>query len=295
MSAEKGKQMSSEYLNQNLENKYTNIPLKISQSLREKATMELAAQTGSQEEIEILRKIIVREKILKELSTLLQDQDNATGCISEVVSLVNAIRYQTIEIVEGIQSWQLAQQQYRAFLFRGVNFLCKIVGELDFLDNFDDIVEKFCFEFRNNPFAYSGGGDMMNPSFNAKSVKSNNKGYHQGPRYAKNMEAREISVDGIQVSRLRVAEQHIRAEVDMVEKMRLEGGDYRALKPGDAFDVANVLNSFGGSVEANYSMLENSGVLQSSGSTNDSQLPVESPTAMLRPNPVHQQKFSANK
>ena len=121
------------------------------------------AQTPA--EVEILQKVIVRENILGELHKLLDNQNDVSNCINEVVELVKAIRFQTVDLVEDIDSWQCVQPTIKPFLYRGVNYLLKISNDMDFLDKYEEIVEKFCFEFKRNPFAYRDGGNIINPYF----------------------------------------------------------------------------------------------------------------------------------
>ena len=112
-------------------------------------------------EVEILQKIVVREGLLDELRKLLKSQNDVSTCIGEVIELVKALRYQTIDIVEDINSWQMVQKALRPFLYRGLNYLVKVKSDLDFMDMYDEIVETFCFEFKSNPFAFRGGGNVV--------------------------------------------------------------------------------------------------------------------------------------
>ncbi|KAJ1411620.1 hypothetical protein B484DRAFT_482617, partial [Ochromonadaceae sp. CCMP2298] len=124
----------------------------------------------SHAEMEILQKIVVRENLLSELQRLLRSQNDVTAALAEVVELVKAIRFQTLDIVEDVKLWQKTQPREQgggggsggvAFMFKGFNYLVKVRGDLDFLDSYDDIVERFGFEFRNNPLAYRGGGNVI--------------------------------------------------------------------------------------------------------------------------------------
>jgi hypothetical protein len=161
--ASKGRRAET-WIKKTLQSKFDEVPTKYNnQSLRAKATgASSAAAMGPESlaEVEILQKVIVRENLLHELQKLLHNQNDVSGCLSEVVELVKAIRFQTDDIVEDIDSWQYTQPAPRPFLYRGVNYLIKIFSDLNFLDQYADIVERFCFEFTSNPLAHRGGGDI---------------------------------------------------------------------------------------------------------------------------------------
>jgi len=127
---------SGEWIKNTLQSKFDQAPVKFNNpSLRAKAGA--AAASGGPEslaEVEILQKVIVRENLLSELQKLLFNQNDVSGCLGEVVELVKALRFQTVEIVEDIDSWQYTQPSPRPFLYRGVNYLIKIFSDLNFLD-----------------------------------------------------------------------------------------------------------------------------------------------------------------
>ena len=140
---------SSSFIKKKIHRTFEDVPIKFNPSLRAKAT-SAASSTGAVnaenvEEVEILQKVIVRENLLEELKKLLSHQTDVTGCLPEVIELVKAIRYQTVEIIEEISNWQAKQPTRRAFLYRGINYLTKIFEDMTFLDLYEDIVEKFCF------------------------------------------------------------------------------------------------------------------------------------------------------
>lgn len=87
----------------------------------------------------------------------------------------------------------------------------KIATDLDFLDQHDEIVERFCFEMRNNPLAYRGGGEiiagMPTGMFPTKPKPDSLPTiYRDSGHY----------VDGIEVSRLKKAERVIQNEFDQI-------------------------------------------------------------------------------
>lgn len=151
-SADKGKNAST-WMQNVLKSKFENTPLKLTPSLREKASHEVST-TDTAEEIEILQKVIVRENLLSELNKLLVNHNGIQAILTEVHELVKAIRFQTVDVIEDIESWQIEQPVRRPFLFRGVNYLSKISSDLSYLDNYADVVSSFGFRFKGNPLAY---------------------------------------------------------------------------------------------------------------------------------------------
>lgn len=202
-------QGASDWINKTLQSKFEDVPLKLKPSLRAKA-MSLHGPREALAEVEILQKVVVRENFVAELMKLLDNQNDIGSCINEVVELVKAIRFQTLDIIEDIDAWQTAQSVPRSFLYRGLNYLIKISSDLNFLDQYDEIVERFCFELRNNPLAYRGGGDVIigysiKPLYNSEdSVKT----YYDSCQL----------IDGIEVYRLRNAEKVIQKEYDRLSQ-----------------------------------------------------------------------------
>ena len=201
------------WIKKTMQSKFDEVPQKFNPSLRTKAQQASASGPESLAEVEILQKVIVRENLLAELQKLLHNQNDVSGCLGEVVELVKAIRYQTVDIVEDIDSWQYTQPAPRPFLYRGVNYLIKIFGDLNFLDVYQDIVENFCFEFTSNPLAYRGGGDIATGiGGNARSTLVD--------RLSQQYNASGGSFDGIEVVRLRNAERTIQREFDRLDRGR---------------------------------------------------------------------------
>ena len=106
----------------------------------------------------IFRKINVRETLYVELKRLIDNQsddnDIGTSCLLEIVELVRAMRYETLDIVEEIVAWSTAdgdsngsihatisddssQQNKGPFLYRGVDYLVKICSDLEYMDKYD--------------------------------------------------------------------------------------------------------------------------------------------------------------
>ena len=106
----------------------------------------------------IFRKINVRETLYVELKRLIDNQsddhDIGPSCLMEIVELVRAMRYETVELVEDIVAWSIADnnangailntasdessQEYKGpFLYRGVDYLVKICSDLEYMDKYD--------------------------------------------------------------------------------------------------------------------------------------------------------------
>ncbi|MEC8391647.1 MAG: hypothetical protein VXZ58_02055, partial [Actinomycetota bacterium] len=207
---------STDFIKKKIHSSFEDVPLKMNPSLRAKATSAASSskQSGGSEnvmEVEILQKVIVRENLLEELKKLLANQTDVSGCLPEVIELVKAVRYQTVEIIEEISDWQAKQATRRAFLYRGINYLTKIFEDLSFLDLYEDIVAKFCFEFTGNPLGYRGGGDVVTgPGGNAQGEGMQ--------RLAEFYNDHQGSFDGIEIVRLRNAERAIQMEFDRLDK-----------------------------------------------------------------------------
>jgi hypothetical protein len=190
------------------------------------------------EEIEILQKIVVRENLLMELQQLLKSQNDITVCLTEVVELVKAVRFQTLDVVEDIHTWQKSRPTPCAFQYKGFNYLVKIKGDLDFLDYYEEIVERFCFEFKSNPLAYRGGGNVIS----GYGYDTHKKSYSQGLLRSYYSEADDDFLDGLEVSRLLNAEKIIQAEFDRIAREKLAGRDaalshaQQAGQQGDVLD-----------------------------------------------------------
>jgi hypothetical protein len=206
--AMKHEKRSENWIKQALNTKFEDVPLRINVGLRTKA-FEVASKGQGKPalaDVEILQKIIVRERLLTELSRLLKAGSDVIAVLGEACELIKAIRFETLEIIEEISRWQQIQGTPRPFLFKGMNYLIKIAHDLDFLDHYDDVVERFCFEFKCNPLAYRGGGNVITGR-EYKNSESYLKGilqsYYDGGL---------TKVDGIDVVRLHNAEKIVQNE-----------------------------------------------------------------------------------
>ncbi len=193
-----------------LEAKLKDMPVKENINFREKAALSAGfdKNQNAMAEVEILQKVIVRENLLSELHKLLKNRNEVSAYLNEVSELVKALRFQTVDIIEDIASWKHVQPVERPFLFRGLNYLIKIKCDLDFLDLHEEIVERFCFEFKSNPLGYRGGGAVDDQIARGKAVRAYTDASSDGSFF----------VDGIEVTRLRNAEKIINAEIQRVAK-----------------------------------------------------------------------------
>ena len=224
--ASQSEKYTKQWVNQSLQSKVDEVPVRLHTSLREKAMSSIVGKE-SKIEVDILQKVIVRENMLTELHKLLDNQVDINSCLNEVVELVKAIRFQTVDIIEDINNWQYSLPTIRPFLFRGTNYLIKISYDLDFLDSYEEIVEKFCFEFKRNPLAYKEGGFLITGAGSSDEtgpeISKQNK---TGKRNTYNITERSF-IDGIEVVRLHNAERAIQREFDRLaeEKKNYEAFD----------------------------------------------------------------------
>jgi hypothetical protein len=149
----KAKAKSSSWMETALKSSFSDIPIKMTPSLREKAS--LMANQDSMAEVEILQKVIVRENLLDELRKLVDNQNDIESVYSEVSELIKAVRFQTVEVIGDIEVWTHTQKVQRPFLYRGENYLTKAYYDVAFLDAFPILAELFGFSFSDNPLMYN--------------------------------------------------------------------------------------------------------------------------------------------
>jgi hypothetical protein len=170
----------------------------------------------SQLEIDILQKIVIRERLLSELNRLIRSASEILSVIKEVVELVKVLRQETLDIIEHIVAWQQQLQgqheMIRPFLYKGMNYLIKIASDLNFLDQYDDIMEYFCFEFTHNPLAYRGGGHMIT----GHSMSTNHSQHYIQGVLKSYYVSGQTTVDGYDVMRLHNAEKMIQNEFNRI-------------------------------------------------------------------------------
>lgn len=211
----KQEKRSENWIRHALDTKFEDVPLRINVGLRTKA-LEVASKGQGRPalaDVEILQKIIVRERLLSELARLLKSGSDVMAVLGEVSELIKALRFETLEIIEEISRWQQIQGTPRPFLFKGMNYLIKIAHDLDFLDQYDDVIERFCFDFKCNPLAYRGGGNVITGREykNSESyLKGILKSYYEGGL---------TTVDGIDVVRLHNAEKIVQNEFNRIAEL----------------------------------------------------------------------------
>lgn len=198
-------QPSMDDISANLNNNFRSKINKLSGSDKIRSKESLA-------EVEILQKIVVRENLLAELHKLLRIQSDVTACINEVVELVKAIRFQTLDVIEEINLWQQVQPSTQPFQFKGFNYLVKIKCDMDFLDLYDDIVQRFCFEFKSNPLAYRGGGNIIT------GYEFDKKVFKEGLLHSYYTSKDDEFLDGLPLERLHNAEKVIQNEFNRLSK-----------------------------------------------------------------------------
>jgi disulfide oxidoreductase YuzD len=210
--AEKGK-TASDWIKSTLKSKFVDVPLTVNLNFTNKANNKAQQNPNSAMEIEIIQKVVVRENMLLDLHKLVENNSDATACMAEVMELVKAVRWQTVDVVEDVRHWRSKLLSPMPFLYRGVNYLLKIATDLDFLDSYDEIVERYCFEFRYNPFAYKGGSEIIAGPMTTLSAIVPRKTQPPLTNYFHS----KVSIDGIELFRLKSCEKDIQDEFDRVD------------------------------------------------------------------------------
>lgn len=249
----KNEKKSEKWIKEKLDTKFEDVPLRVNIGLRTKAFEAASSSVNlypgvaggaghhkpALAEVEILQKIIVRERLLTELNRLVRSGSDLIAIMTEVVELIKALRYESVEIIEDIAQWQEQQPTPRPFLFKGVNYLMKITNDLDYLDKHDEIVERFCFEFKQNPLAYRGGGHLISETI-TRHLSITSQTQSQSQKQAQAMQSEyylqgllksyydgtmHAAVDGIEVVRLHNAEKIIQRELQRIAQQALIGQD----------------------------------------------------------------------
>jgi hypothetical protein len=236
------------WLNQKSNASFEDISVKLAPLNRTKEFAHAGAADRPQMtplEVDVMRKIVVRENLLVELKRLIDNQTDVGNVVLEVVELVKAIRFQTLDVVEDISSWIHAQPNKRPFLYRGANYLVKLCNDLDFMDSHDEIVERFCFEFKMNPLAYRGGGNII-VGFGASVASLGEASYAVGSKASKSKLQTILNMrqsvgaypegvsEGVEISRLQRAERLIQQEF---ERRRGTGPPPPTLGTRDVLDL----------------------------------------------------------
>ena len=121
------------------------------------------------------------------------------------MQLIKAIRFQTVDILEDIEAWQVMQVNQRPFFFRGVNYVSKISSDMSHLDSYPELTEHFDFKFTGNPLTYNGnlGVRRMQGPFGSASL-SHVDSFEKSGIYDPSP-----SVDGVDILRLKHAQRII--------------------------------------------------------------------------------------
>lgn len=216
----------------------SNFRTKLPESALESYYLSASAQTYDQETVDIRTRIVSREKLLSELRRLVESLDESPSSynqsINEIVEVVKAFRHQTLDIIEHIQHWQKIQINYpkliMPFLHDGINYATKIMSDLDFLDKYDVIIAKFCFEFTGNPLAYRYGGDLLHSAsleFKLFTAETADGGISESTilNDGDGGDKRNTydAVDGIEIWRLRNAEVFVKDEIARGDMSHLHG------------------------------------------------------------------------
>lgn len=228
--AKKG-QGASEWIEKTIKKKFEELPPPNIPTLREKALAVAAVREESLTEVEILQKIIVRENLLSELRKLLEFQVDLDGIMSEADELIRAIRFQTLEVIEEIAAWKSDSKAPRQFFYRGQNYLLKLLTDTAFLDEYDDLGDRYGFYFTGNPLFYNGV--QGNESHNNSILSSNT--------------FNSDDIDGIQIFRLHDAELLLQREAELFQNKD------SVQSSGPAARQSSILNVG----EANFSVVEN--------------------------------------
>lgn len=92
-------------------------------------------------EVEVAKAIILREEYILRVRANLDNHRSKFGkdqeAFDDLISLVDLLRTATVDTVEAIEQWRRVQGNPAApFIWKSVNYLLKIVSDLDFLDSY---------------------------------------------------------------------------------------------------------------------------------------------------------------
>ena len=257
VNSEKGKGASS-WLDKALVSKFEDVPIKLTPSLREKATLNVSSSSSSHKssssaastrsrqgrqdtnmaEVEILQKVIIRENLVGELHKLIVNQNDMGNVLGEVIELVKAVRFQTVDIMEDVEAWQHMQRVPKPFLYRGQNYVVKIFYDMAFLDKYQMVADTFGFQFSNNPMMYN----KTDMSGSRVSLADRPFGFNEDDRsdwagYGAGLKLDAV-VDGVEVLRLEHIEKLIMKEFERLEAEK--ANVVVALPDGNFVDASGV-------------------------------------------------------
>lgn len=231
--AEKGKG-ASDWIHKTVKSNFVDTPLKLSPDIRAKAMNLLpederrrltsAAGDTTRRNVskelrgfDIMQKIFIRENMLEEIKLLVTNNYEMDSSLEEIINLMNALRFLTVDVIEGITKWKSQQSNPSPFWYRGENYILKVATDLDYLDEYEALVAHYGFEFKFNPFAYKNGGTII-------------VGTSELSRVAKNAILAYIYdgsdaefINGMEISRIKKCERRIQKEYD---RMRAENVEF---------------------------------------------------------------------
>jgi hypothetical protein len=236
-------QDSSKWIKQNISNRLSEVPEIMYNSADAEASHYMATSDefglprryqplpaqADVPDTAILHKIVVRENLIMEIKKLLEHQMDFDTIRNEVLELIRAVRYETVEIVLGIKEWRKGQMFIpKEFLFKGKNYLVKINSDLDFLDSVDDL--GLGFPVTSNPlvFPYYNGQSVPEPlrigTVNALPSYDPKSGFFTNS--ASNINRRDVyieqmNIDGIEIRTLVECDQFIRDEIALRSNKKL--------------------------------------------------------------------------
>ena len=109
----------------------------------------------------IVKGIAARENLVRQLQQLFLEAHGTKRSVAAVprlyrsaVEVIDLLRRATIELVEKITWWRQGHQDdFKVFLWNGVNYLSKISSDLDFVDNDHGFVSSYGISLTHNPLA----------------------------------------------------------------------------------------------------------------------------------------------
>jgi hypothetical protein len=154
----------------------------------------------------LLRKLKSREILLEELHKVIELEENLS-LQGHVIDLVNAIRVETLEIIEEIKQLKISNNKYiNDHPYLDDKMIQKMATDMDFMDEFEEKTHLFGFEFHLNPLAYKDGGSII----------TLNHQKFDDPHFQKKHRLRLPKIiDGIDSSRLHAAERFIQSQIDV--------------------------------------------------------------------------------
>jgi hypothetical protein len=116
-------------------------------------------KTDAENELHIVKCIVIRNKYIERLSSLCEEVAKETGLsIRKQVDVQNTcdvVRESGVEIVEHICRWRVRMGQNTPFTYDGGNYLLKMLTDLDFVAATPPVASFLGFNMTRNPFIIS--------------------------------------------------------------------------------------------------------------------------------------------